>query len=83
MAGKYETLRSTRIYKRVSPSYAWAVGKGPTPDVTVQGYEVVPVCSVAEVDNGSDDVSKAFVDEDFPHDERSYKNGGCGVPTCN
>eukprot|EP00438_Fugacium_kawagutii_P028066 Skav223915 [mRNA] locus=scaffold2593:225449:227415:+ [translate_table: standard] len=43
---------------------------------TIKGYEVVPVCSVAEMDNGTDDISKAFIDEDFPHDERSTKSGG-------
>ncbi|CAL1169237.1 unnamed protein product [Cladocopium goreaui] len=37
-------------------------------------YEVAPVCCRGEVNNGEDDLSKAFMDPDFPHDERSTKN---------
>lgn len=37
-------------------------------------YEVAPVCCRADVNNGEDDLSKAFIDPDFPHDERSTKN---------
>jgi hypothetical protein len=31
------------------------------------------------VNNGEDDLSKAFMDPDFPHDERSTKNERLGI----
>ena len=43
-----------------------------------RGYEVAPVCCRGEVNNGEDDLSKAFMDPDFPHDERSTKNERLG-----
>jgi len=36
------------------------------------------VCCRGEVNNGEDDLSKAFMDPDFPHDERSTKNERLG-----